>query len=82
MKRSAKQNSGEKICKKGQVHFKSTGPEFFYIYFRLANCEEGMPETLHAREIVVPHVQLHQVSGQKQLFERQETFSKKVIYFK
>jgi hypothetical protein len=41
-----------------------------------------MPETLHAREIVVPHVQLHQVSGQKQLFVRQETFSKQLIYFK
>ncbi len=40
-----------------------------------------MPETLHAREIVVPHVQLHQVSDQKQLFVRQETFSENMNLF-
>jgi hypothetical protein len=49
----------------------------FFFRFPTENCEAGMPETLHAREIVVPHVQLHQVSDQKQLFVSQETIFKK-----
>ena len=35
-----------------------------------------MPETLHAREIVVPHVQLHQVSAQNSSLSDRKHFQK------
>jgi hypothetical protein len=39
-----------------------------------------MPETLHAREIVVPHVQLHQVSGQNSSLSDRKHFQKMYLF--